>query len=315
MLYSHFMISPLLVAYYMHQVTLPASSRVQPVRQPAAAVEAQSSVRITAQSLLVDGSIPPGAQRVPMLRVTIENSCEGSATIFGLELRRRGLGDRRDISAVHAVSEGSRISRSRPISRRNNQVSIPLRQYSVPACKTNVIYIYADFSRSASVAGQHAIELLNVESDATVSMRVQPAQSAVLSTVGSPVGELSVEYLRLHRRIRYGDRRTVARFRIEADSESDHLLTKITLTNQGTARDDNLQNLYLVTGRNRKVSPVIPKLVGDTATLRFDPPLALKRNQSRTFSLMSDVRSGIRRSIQFTVEEPSDIQARPLRRR
>jgi hypothetical protein len=123
-----------------------------------------------------------------------------------------------------------------------------------------------------------------------------------------------VEYPRILKRITYGKDRTILRLRLSASGERDLQMTRLVLTNDGSARDGDLQNIVLHDNRGRPVSPVALRLHGDRVDLFFDPPVLLLKNASKVLELHADVLASRRRTIRFLVEESADITAHEVRR-
>lgn len=302
----------LTTAYMIHTFTSPGTSYYT---APHSYFDAPGELTVQLQHTGVR-TIQRGSQRVPMLHLTASASCEQDVPLYGLTLRKRGLGDPRDISAVYLAYQGQRISTGRRPSTRGI-VNVHLRNVTIPACKSIDFEVLADFSPDAAIAGEHWFTIDNgaqVDADAgrIVIERSPHSPPRPRTTAGLRTGVISVEYPRLTNRVRYGENQTVARLTLNADGSSDHVLRSILLTNEGTARGLDLQNIYLSTSQNR-VTTVAPRMNGDTVHLTFDPPLLLEKNDSRTFSLRADIRASRRRTLRFVLEEPSDLVTQSVR--
>ncbi|MBU0458176.1 hypothetical protein KJ652_05645 [Patescibacteria group bacterium] len=262
------------------------------------------------------GTIPPGASRVKMLDINMTASCSGEVSIKSIKLVRRGPGDYRDISRVYIVADNRRISPAMPMSRRDGSIMLRVNSFSIPRCETKTITVLVDFSGTASVVGEHRFVLPGATSivAAASSINVRQIRDTIRqeenrTVAGEQYGEISVTYLPLTTRITYGHRRTFLRFSLKADGLDDHRINAITLTNRGTANKLDLQSLYLP-GSN-----VAASLEGDKVRLEFKPPISLKKNQSRLMILRGDVRASRRRTIDFIIEEPGDIESEVVRGR
>jgi len=288
-----------------------------PTRRPAV-------LTIEVQGETSGRSVPAGAQRVEMLTLKLDATCTSDIPLESIMLQRRGMGDKDDIAAVYALRRGVRISNAPSISRRDGTVQLRLRNMRLEACTSEEISIFADFSADASVAGEHYFVLKGTSGvqagGASVRIRRGTNMSTVIRgspqttrTAGGAIGTISVEYLRLFRRPTYGSRQMVARLRLDADGGDDHHIHAITLTNEGSARDTNLRNLYLVVGGT--VSQRVAFMDGDRVRLIFDPPLLMNKNQEKIGVLRADVRASRSRTIKFIVEEPSDVESEVIRGR
>ena len=267
---------------------------------------------------LVHGSMPRGAQRVLMLGVMLHADCSADVPVEELRLVRRGLGFSSDILGVYAEENGRRVSQA-TVPARDGTLTLRLEKFTVSACKTTSLQILMDVSSTAEAGGEHRLGLSTVAAvlapSATVLVQpqtrtaLQPVRTAALGT-----GIVEVEYPRILKRVTYGKDRTILRLRLSVSGERDLQMTRLVLTNDGSARDGDLQNIVLHDNRGRPVSPVALRLHGDRVDLFFDPPVLLPRNASKVLELHADVLASRRRTIRFLVEEPADITAHEARR-
>jgi len=305
----------LLLAYFLHNFAphgeLPQEVLRQQERSGTMMVEVVTPDQRT--------SVPPGATRVEMFQMRMSVPCgQENVPVEAISVQRRGMGSTEDITGVYAIVNGKRMTRSHPITRRDGWVQLRFREFEVPACGTIDVKIHADFSSEASPAGEHYFVLYHprhIEADARqIIVTQRKSVRAVRETVGRKLGTVSVTYLQLLKRVKYGFKRDVMRFQLEADSIDDHLLRVITLTNDGAARFMDLQNLYL-TGTRGPVTGRIANMDDDTVRLVFEPPVLLKKNEKRIFVLRANVLASRRRTIKFIVEEPGDLISEVVRGR
>ncbi len=263
-------------------------------------------------------SVPPGAQRVVMLELTFRASCSGDVAVHAVTLTHAGMGALRDVASVYAVHDGQRISRGRALSSGDGTVTLTFRpSLVVPACGTQEGVIMANFSSDAAATGEHRLALLTAgdidAGDARVTLEGSAA-APVRRTVGATQGSIAAELLPLLQRVTYGDRRTVARLRLTADGTYDQELQAIMLTNDGSARNSDLQNLTLESSRGQVLAR-LPTLRDRTAPFVLPSPLFLQRGAVVLLTVRADVRASRRRTIAFTLEEPGDLVARRARSR
>lgn len=309
------LLESLLTAYFYHQFAQPRFGEYRAVSEPKYIERTHPRSKLHARAFeSARGSIAPGMQRVEMLRIELEADCVGNATVQSIHVQRRGLGANSDIDALYVLHRGRRISTARTVSKKDGTVDLNVRSLIVPACQTEEVVIYADFSENASPASQHSIVLRGVDAGGAPVATTKSSRKRVRNVAGPIRGVVSVEYLRVSKRVHYGANQRIARFRLQADGESDHAVSAITFTNNGSASDADLQNVY-VDFRGRPRSSVAPVMEDDQVTLFFDPPVRLEKNQKLQFSVRADVRASRSRTIQFIVEEPSDIVATPIRGR
>jgi len=278
---------------------------------PLSAQAAGESLTITQTLGQTNGSIPLGAQRVEMLRLTLHAGCDGDVTVRAIDIHHMSLGAARDIARVYFMENGKRITRRYAFSD-NAVATVRLRSFVVKNCSKRDISVYADFTPDAAAGSEHAI-MLTSKADVTGD-----AESVKLSTISagasrsvtpSTVGTIAVSYLPLHNTVRYGKGQTVLRLQLSADGGSNHLISSIRLTNDGKARDGDLQNLSLYASNGERISAVESDMDDDSVIVTFDPPFTLQRNQTRMFLLKADVQASRRKTIHFRIEEPSDIES------
>ncbi len=308
------MLTSIIIAYYLQQFSQPISLPHRTDQSPRHIQSVHPRGRLTVEADAAGSvSVPPGAQRVEMLRLILTADCSGDVNINTISVQRRGLGANSDIMSVYVVQRGRRITRARSIARKDGSVDLNVRRFRIPACQVEEVTILADFSPDASLAGEHRFALRAIEaagSTVRINQRIA-ARATARRTSGRAVGQIAVEYLRLTRRVRFGARQIVSRFTLQADSRDNHLVRAITFTNNGSASEADLQNLY-IGFRNRRISTLIPQMRGDTVRIEFDPPFFLKKNHKLKFSLRADVRASRSHTIQFVVEEPADVEATPV---
>ncbi|MCF7844901.1 MAG: hypothetical protein K9M03_03685 [Kiritimatiellales bacterium] len=308
------MTSTLLLALFLSNFAVEGELPPPPTHRELRQVEMPGSMTVSVTPV-VGGGVPPGAQRVPVLNVDFKASCNNDTVVSEITIQRKGMGDYRDIRAVYAMDGLRRISRAHELQRRDGIVTIRLGSFSVPACETKAITIMADYDNNADIAGEHRFVLENVSDVRATSpisvVRTLDSQEreAIQTVVPNQVGKISVTYLPLLRRVTYGPRRQVMRFVLEADGIDDHSINAITIKNDGTARNLDLQNIFLP-GTN-----VASSLDEDMVRLVFDPPLILRKNQDRLMTLRGSIRASRSRTLKFIIEEPSDIEAEVMRGR
>ncbi len=284
----------------------------------ASAADADVTPLLTVQELSrPGGSVPLGAQRVPMLTLRMTASCAKDVHVVSLTLQHQGLGSPQDIAGLSAFFKGVRRSRSAVPSGRRGTATLTLRGVAVPACGTLSVDILGDVKSTAASSGEHAFSVLwagNVVTDPTVPVVLNLAGDAATRTipVGNAVGTVTADALPLPSTLTYGSARTIARLRLTAKGD-DRQLTAITFVNDGSARDADLQNLFLETSGHTRLSPTIPALQGDRVRVELQPPLVLRRNEARLVQLLGDVRASRRKTVRLLIQEPGDIEAEAAR--
>lgn len=253
-----------------------------------------------------------------MLRLSLAASCSGDVTVRGITVTHGGMGALRDIASVYVLEDGRRLSRGRALSSRDGTVTLSLRPaLVVPACGKKEIAIASDFAADAAVMGEHALALASpdgIDAQGASVALADEGVTAVLRTAGVEQGSVTAEFLPLLQRVTYGDRRTVARLRVTAEGGYDQEISAMTLTNDGSARDSDLQNLTLETARG-EVLARSPSLDDHRAVFSLAAPLLLKSGEEKLLTVRASVRAGRRRTIDFLLEEAGDLIARRARSR
>lgn len=278
---------------------------------PASLFAAEPSLTVTQRSAS-HGSIPKGAQRVPFLTLTLEAACGADATVTELTVAHEGLGDSADIERVYVTEGRRRLTRSASIDASDRTALLRFRPaLTIKGCGTRTINIAGDFASTAVAAGEHRLYVaspggITTSAVVTLSGRIEERPSVVRP---KSVGTVSVSFLKLLQPLRYGNGRTLARFRLEADGEANQEIYAITFTNAGKASDKDLQNLSVRNRRGKFLTNVATAMDGDRVRLTFDPPLRIDRNDEVLLELKGDVKASNRRTVRFTIEEPSDLEA------
>lgn len=277
-----------------------------------ASPEKSMEIRVTPPNTLE--SVPQGAQRVPVLTVRISADCDSSVVVSSLSLRHGGLGLPDDILRVYAMQGLKRISRGHAF-RDNASLTLAVQPVVIPACGETDISIQADFSASASAGGEHSIELLNVGlSDGSVAApKSVPENAASVVTPSGRQTNITAAFRPVAGGISFGNDRIVARLLIENGINAAQQLHSIVFTNKGSASNVDLQNVYLETSSGERVSAKVKNMDGKTVTVMLDPPFYLERGRQYLLRLRADVRGSRRKTLRWTIEEPSDIFATQAR--
>jgi hypothetical protein len=272
---------------------------------------------LTAQVLPLEStaSIPQGAQRVPMQMLKLKASCDASLTIESFVLAHEGRGPVSDLSRVYAWTN-KRISRA-VVPRAAENFTLRLQPpLTIAACKTVDLALVADYSADATIGSEHRIMLVSIETTDDAEVTIQKSSSnARRTTPSTQAGTVTVEFRNVNTPMKYGANRVLARLYLSAEGPRDQQVRAITLTNNGSASNTDLQNFYYATTTGETLSKKVVQMDGDTIRISFDKPLVLRSGNSRLIELRGDIRSGARKTIRWSMEEPSDIEATEVRGR
>lgn len=311
-------VSGTIVALMLLDVLAPMPKPEPPTIEAVFSVEGYGELSVIAASAPTLGSVPKGAQRVPFLTLHLSASCEKDITLDTLTVKHVGLGLSHDIASVYAVQSFRRITRATHFDARSGEAVLRFRGLVVPKCGAAEVEIVGDMSADSASASEHALEIPSPRSI------VSSAKKTNLSTgdaservIASPMqsGTITVRFLRISGRPSYGRIETVARLQLKADNAHSHLLKRITLTNRGTARDMDLQWLSIETLSGKKITTSSPRMKGSVVTLEFNPTHELGASETIVLNLKAEIRGSQTRTIDFHLEEESDLVALPYRGR
>lgn len=284
-------------------VLIPLAYGEEPLAMPTLTVSSAPNASVE--------SIPQGAQRVPFLTLRLQASCDAPIAVSSLTLRHAGRGNATDILRAYASIGGTRWSRAVSVPARN-PFTLRLRSVVVPACGEASIIVLADLSSSAQASGEHRFDVLSVGTQSGVAIQTSSSASsspaALRVTPHATTPDVTSEFRSVLTSKEYGTARVVARFLLKGGRASDQNVLSITFTNDGSARNGDLQRLYLESSSQQRLSVPLAQMEGDTARITLTPPLPLRRNQSVLLQLRADVRASRTRTIDFVIEEPSDIE-------
>ena len=265
-------------------------------------------------------SVPRGGQRIPMLTLEFTNDRSPLLSVHSVRLHHEGLGSVKDIKSVYALFGNTRVSKATTVFTSDGEVRVSFTP-SIKLVKgqSRTVTIALDFSADAAAGSEHRLVLRTPEDIDAGGTRVDLlSEKSSISRIRAvpPVrGVIAVEYLKLPRPVQYGPNQTVARIRLTADRVDDHWLREITLTNDGKARNGDLQNLILQSSRGVPLAPTVASLTNDTVTFGLDTPVMLRKNDSIVLVVKADVLASRTRTIRLIVEEPADLRADPAVKR
>ncbi len=260
-------------------------------------------------------SLAQGATRVPMVKLTLTASCDADVTLRTITLHHAGLGAAADITHVYGMDMQTRITRSSTFQGKNPTAKLRFASLMIPACQSRSITIAADISKNAAAGSMHALEIRSphdIKTNATVVLQ-KNSQTKALTTAPANIGLVTVSYLPLNgESVLFGKNRTLFRFSLKAESK-DQFIDAVTVTNLGSARSGDLQNIFLSGSDGVPLTAIAPTLDGSAVRLIFLTPVTLSRNATKVVQLHAAVTASKRRTIRLSIEEPSDIEARTAR--
>lgn len=263
------------------------------------------------------GPIPRGAQRVSLMALALKAGCEGDARVDSLHVHLLGLGDTNLIDGVYLLRGYERLTRAARVSSADQTVLLRPRSLVIGACETQRLEIAADFSADVPVGSEFHVEVQSAGDMEVRGARVEgrfPLRSDEGGTITPlPSGTLTVAFLPLSGTIQPVTEETLAKFQVEADGQAHQLLQSVTLTNEGTAKGDEVRNLFLTRNQGKALTNTAPQLQGNEVTLTFLQPFFVRKGQSVVFELRGRAFRRVK-TIRFLLKEPSDLHALSTRR-
>jgi hypothetical protein len=264
------------------------------------------------------GSIAQGASRIPLGILNLSASCDADIHINSIRLQHRGFGDMKDVRGVYLMNGFRRISRARGFDARSRLADLRIPNLVIPACSAVRFDVLADFQQNATVASEHGIGLLSssdIQSTAKATVLEEAHLREVVMTTPKKEGTISVNFLSVNSRVSYGHREIVARIQFTADGANDMLLKKMTLRNLGDARDMHLINFTLENRIETVLTTPSQRMKGRYVSLEFSPTYVLERGKTIVLLLKANMKGSRSDTINFTLEEPSDLEATVYRPR
>ncbi len=279
---------------------------------PTASVQAAEMLHIT-ETPTSHGTIPPGSQRVPFLSLKLEAPCGGDdVELQSLTFRHGGAGALQDFAALYLLSEaGERLSSPRAFSDRSGKITLPLSDWTLPACATQTLVLAADISASASPAAVHRLQFTGMEP--ARSFQHTMAKALAAEPIRVPAGRLKYEFLTVTKRPRATVLGTLHRFQLENDTQDAQELRSIHFTLGGTIRESDLTGLQL--RRHNQVLAKAAKVTKTGVTFTLSQPFALPRSSSIQFSVMGIVQRRAYGTLSFSIRDASDIVVQTRRER
>ncbi len=304
-------IAPLIVAFSLFDfMQLPPVPPVQPAVSFAEQGAGELTVAVGTQQSL--GSVPRGASRIQFLSLNLSASCDADVTVESIVLTHVGQGSAADISAVYLSDGTRRIGRSQRFDPRRSEATLRLQGLTIPKCSAVRLSVLGDIALTANSASEHGINLAksaDIVSSAKKTLLQRTDDTERIIAAPKDAGSITVNFLPVPSRPRYGRIETVARLQISADAKSSHLLKRVTFSNRATARDSDLINFTIETRSGTVLTTVTQRMKASQVTLNFSPTYILHRSQTVVLLLKAEIHASQSRQINFYIEEPADLEA------
>ena len=260
-------------------------------------------------------TVPKGAVGVVLASLDLTADCKDDVWIDEITVLHEGFGDESDIDGLYVAQDGGRISRKRTLDSQDQTATLRLSDpLMVEACETVTVDIVADFATSATASAEHniAVELpSDIQSNALDTEGTFPLRGNTFRVATVTAGTLSVDYRTVSPdEVEVGDEAVVVgKFELSTNSVEDQTVYSITLEQNGTAGDGDLQNIKVARTDGTVLTNVVASTTGDFVTLTFDPPFTILEGDKVTLEVIADVAGGAGDNVVMHFEEESDVFA------
>ncbi len=260
-------------------------------------------------------TVPKGAVGVVMMSLDLTASCDDDVVVSNITVLHEGFGDESDIDGIYASIDGGRASRKRTLDSQDQTADLrfatPLR---VAKCQTSTVDIVVDFASTAQTAGEHNITV-ELPSDFNGNAQAVegnfPMRGNTFRVASITSGNLTVEYRSISPdQIEVGNAgAVVGKFEVSANSIEDQTIYSMTLEQNGTIGDADLENIAIRRTDGTVITNKASQMVGDFVTLVFDPPFTILEGDKITLEVVGDIVGGAGDNVIMHFEERSDIFA------
>ncbi len=264
----------------------------------------------------VGDTVPGGARGVTMVSLDLTASCDDDVTLSDITVLHEGFGHSAGIDGVYAEVDGARVSRSRSIDSKDQTADIRFTTpVVVPKCKTVTMDIAADINADVSYAGDEHNLTVELASDVVGNAKSTtgnfPLKGNTFKVASVSGGKVTVGYRSISPNTAYvGDKSiVVGKFEFDADSVEDQTLYSVTLHQDGTVADGDIQNLRIRRTDGTVITNTVAQFSNKFATLTFNPPFTILSGDKINLEVLADVNGGAAKNSTINIDETSDIFA------
>jgi hypothetical protein len=260
-------------------------------------------------------TVPRGAVGVVMLSLDLTASCKDDVVLESVTVLHEGFGNTSDIDGVYASIDGGRVTRKRTFDSESQTADV---RFSTPLmihkCDTQTVDFVADFNSTATVSAEHnfVVELpSDFQGNAQDVSGNFPARGNTFRIAAVTSGKVTVAYRTVTPdEINVGDTsKVIGKFELTADSVEDQTIYSVTLEQDGSASDGDIQQIRIRRSDGTVLTNTVAQTNGDFVTLVFDPPFTVKEGDRVTLEVIGNVEGGAGENIKMHFEESSDLFA------
>lgn len=260
-------------------------------------------------------TVPKGAIGVVMASLDLTADCADDVWVDEITVLHEGFGDESDVDGLYLAMDGGRISRKRALDSQDQTASLRLSEpLMVEACETVTVDVVADFATTADTSAEHnvAVELpSDIQSNALDTEGTFPLRGNTFRIASVTSGTLEVDYRTVSPdEVEVGDEGVVVgKFELSTNSVEDQTVYSMTLEQNGTAGDGDLQNIRIARTDGTVLTNTVVSSTADFVTLTFDPPFTILEGDKITLEVLADIVGGAGDNVVMHFEEESDIFA------
>lgn len=256
-------------------------------------------------------NVPKNASLVPFTKFNFTAASDGDITIKGLTLTKIGLGSLKS-SEVYLYDGDTRLTSSKTINSSSNTATFSL-NFKVAKGTTKTLTAMVNIDGATPASDNNALTIVkasDVLADGATVSGSFPMNGNIMNINNTPAGAVTATMKAVaNTTLKVGETQVeVAKFELAADSAEDINVSRITLTNNGSANFDDLKNFKLY----RSSELVGTAEMGETnnkVILKLSTPVKIEKSGSKMFSLKADVAAGATNTIKYEFDEDIDVVA------
>ncbi|MDD4412885.1 MAG: hypothetical protein PHR00_04550 [Patescibacteria group bacterium] len=256
-------------------------------------------------------NVPKNASLVPFSKFNFTAASDGDITIKGLTLTKIGLGSLKS-SEVYLYDGDTRLTSSKTINSSSNTATFSL-NFKVAKGTTKTLTAMVNIDGTTPASDNNALTIVkasDVLADGATVSGSFPMNGNIMNINNTPAGTVTATMKAVaNTTLKVGEtQQEVAKFELTAGSAEDINISRITLTNNGSANFDDLKNFKLY----RSSELVGTAEMGESnnkVILKLTTPVKIEKSGSKMFSLKADVTAGATNTIKYEVDENIDVVA------
>lgn len=243
------------------------------------------------------GYVAKGAYNAEFTKLTFKASAAGAVRVDKIVIKRDGLGADADLTAVRLWDGAKQLGSDQALNTNTHLATFNNLNWDLKAGETKTLTVSADTYSSASGTNDYlAATVVELEGAGSVSASLPLAGNA-MQYHSVTMGVLDVDALTTPGAttiISGSTDQEVACFNFDTDSSEGFNLKSLTLTNNGTASNDEVSNFVLKDGATVIGKNTGTFATGGTVTIDMsDKPYFIDKSKSKNLCVSVDIKGGI----------------------